>query len=63
MARWVRWLTLDFDSGRDLTVCGCEPRVGLCADGTEPAWDSTSSLLSASPPLKLALSLSLKVNT
>ena len=26
----------DFGSGHDLTVCGFEPRVGLCADGSEP---------------------------
>ena len=26
----------DFGSGRDLTVRGFEPRVGLCADSSEP---------------------------
>ena len=26
----------DFSSGHDLTVCECEPRVGLCADSWEP---------------------------
>ena len=32
----VRRLTLDFDSGHDLTVCEFEPLVRLCAD-REPA--------------------------
>ena len=27
---------LDFSSGHDLTVCGFEPCVGLCADSSEP---------------------------
>ena len=36
-----------------------EPRVELCADGAEPAWDSLSSpSLLAPPPLMLSLSLS-----
>ena len=26
----------DFGSGHDLAVCEFEPRVGLCADGSEP---------------------------
>ena len=26
----------DFGSGHDLAVRGLEPRVGLCADGSEP---------------------------
>ena len=26
----------NFGSGHDLTVCGFEPRVGLCADSSEP---------------------------
>ena len=36
-----------FGSGHDLTVCGIKPRVGLCADGVEPAGDSLSPSLSA----------------
>ena len=32
-------LTLDFGSGHDLTVCGFEPHLGLCADSVEPSWD------------------------
>ena len=43
---------LDFGSGRDLTVREFETRVGLCADGAEPAWGSLSSLI------MLSLSLS-----
>ena len=50
---------LDFSSGHDLTVCGMEPYVGLCADSAEPAWDS----LSLCSFLSCALSLSLKINT
>ena len=38
----VKRPTLDFGSGDDLTVRGFEPRVGLCADSAEPAWDSLS---------------------
>ena len=26
----------DFGSGHDLTGCGFEPRVGLCADSSDP---------------------------
>ena len=54
MARSVKQLTLDFGSGHDLTVCATEPRVGLCADSAEPAWDS----LCSSPTCALSLSLS-----
>ena len=52
-ARVAKRLTLDFDSGRGLTVCGMELRAGLCADGTEPAWDSLSLSLPR-PPLVLS---------
>ena len=31
----VGW-TSDFGSGHDVTVCGFEPCVGLCADSSEP---------------------------
>ena len=64
MAPLVMRLTLDFSAGRDLAVREIEPRVRLCVDGTEPAWDSLSSPLSAptalTPVLSLSLSLSLK---
>ena len=53
----VGW-ACDFGSGHDLTVCGFKPRVGLCADSSEPASDSVSPPLSAPPPLMLCLSLS-----
>ena len=46
--------TRDFGSGHDLTVCEFEPRVGLCAEGAEPAWDPVA----LSPPLPDSLFLS-----
>ena len=52
--------TLDFGSGRELTVCGIEPCVGLHTDNMEPAWDSRSLPLSL--PLPYSFSLSLKIN-
>ena len=41
----------DFGSGHDLTVQvhEIEPRIGLCADNTEPAWDSLSLSLCPFP--------------
>ena len=33
----IKHPALDFGSGHDLTVCGFEPQIGLCADGAEPA--------------------------
>ena len=57
---WGAWVaqsgkhpTLDFGSGHDLTVREFEPRVGLCADSSETAWDSFS--LPLSPPLPCSL--------
>ena len=32
VAQLVKCLTLDFGSGRDLTVCDFEPRIGLHVD-------------------------------
>ena len=52
MVQLVKHLTLDFSSGHDLGVCEFEPRIRLCVDGAEPAWDS----------LSLSFSLSLKIN-
>ena len=51
----------DFSSGHDLTVCGFEPRVGLCADSSEPGacFGFCVSLSLCSSPTH-ALSLSLK---
>ena len=54
MARSGKRLTLDLSSGHDLTVCEFEPRVGLCADSVEPAWDSVSSSLYPSPALSFS---------
>ena len=51
----VKCLTLHFSSGHDLTVHEIEPRVGLCANSAEPAWDSLS--------LSLSLLLSLSPHT
>ena len=52
MAQLVKQPTLDFNSGHDLMVHEFEPRVGLCADSVEPAWDG----------LSLPFDLSLKIN-
>ena len=66
MAQLVKYLTLDFSSRHDLTVHGFKPQVGLCADGSEPAWDSLSLSLSLSlcpsPTCTCARTLSLKIN-
>ena len=53
----------DFGSGRDLAVGGFEPRVGLCADGSEPGacFGFCVSLSLSAPPPSLSLSLS-KIN-
>ena len=51
VAQLVEWPTLGFSSGHDFTVRGIEPHIGLCADSTEPAWDSLVSLFFPSPAL------------
>ena len=38
--------TFGFSSGHDLSVCGFESCVGLCAESTEPAWGTLSPSLS-----------------
>ena len=58
----VKRLTLGFGSGHDLTVCEFEPHVRLCADSSEPAWDSLSLSLSLSLPLPCSCSLSRSQN-
>ena len=58
MAQSVKCPTLDYGSGHDLMVHGFEPHVGLCTGSVELAWDSHTSLLSASPTCALSLSLS-----
>ena len=50
MAQSAECPTLGFGSGRDVTVCGLEPRVGLCTDSLEPAWDSLPLPLSRPLP-------------
>ena len=54
--------TPDFDSGHDLVAHEIKPRVGLCTDSAEPAWDSLSltllCLCTSSLSHSLALSLS-----
>ena len=60
MAQSIKRSTLDFGCGHHVAVREIEPRVRLCVDSTEPAWDSFSPSPSV-PPL-LALSLSLKMS-
>ena len=50
MAQSVKHPTLDLGSGHDLTVHGIEPRVELCADSMDLAWDSLSASLSLPLP-------------
>ena len=60
---WPSQLSLwtpGFGSGCDLTVRESEPRIRLCADSTEPGWDSLSPSLSAPSLLALYLSTALK---
>ena len=49
-----------------ISVCEFEPRVKLCSDSAEPAWDSLSLPVSRPLPcssiLSLSLSLFLKIN-
>ena len=58
----VKHLTLDFRWGSDLAVREIEPRVGLCDDSGEPAWDSLSPSLSAPSLHVLSLSLSFSLS-
>ena len=37
VAQSVKHLTLDFGSGHDLAIWEFKPRIGICADGEEPA--------------------------
>ena len=50
----------DFGSGRDLTICEFEPRIGLSAVSAESALDPVSLSLPALPLLMLARALSHK---
>ena len=56
----VKHLTLDLGSDHDLMVHEFKPLIGLCADGTEPAWDSVSPSLCPAPTCVHYLSLSQK---
>ena len=56
VAQSVKYPTLDFGSGHDLTVHETEPCIRLCTDSAEPAWDSLSPFLSALLLLMLCLS-------
>ena len=58
VAQSVKPPILDFCSGHDLTVCGFKPRIGLCTDSVDPAWDSFFPSLSAPSLLILSLCLS-----
>ena len=58
MVQSVKHLILDFCSSRDVTFCGMESHVRLCADSVEPAWDFLSLPLCISP----THTLSLKIN-
>ena len=62
-AQSVEHPTLHFSSGHQLVVHGSEPCVGFHTDSAEPAWDSLSPSLSASPhSCYLTLSLFFKIN-
>ena len=39
VAQSVKCPPLDFDSSNDLTLHEIEPRIRLCIDSMEPAWD------------------------
>ena len=62
---WLSQLSvqLDLGSGHDLSVCGMEPHIGLCADSADPAWNSLFPFLSALPLLYLSPHLPLPTCT
>ena len=52
VAKSVEWLTLNFGSSHDVTVCRTEPQIGLCIDSTGACLGFVLSLpLSPPPPL------------
>ena len=62
VAQSVKHPTLDLSSAHDLMVRESEPRVGLCANSTESAWDSLTPSLSLPLPQLHMLSLSKYIN-
>ena len=58
VAQLVKYLTLDFGSGYDLSIREFKPQVQLFADSEESASDSLSPSLSLSAPPSRELSLS-----
>ena len=61
VAQLVKRPALGFSSGGDRATCEFEPHSGLFADSPEPAWDSLSPSLSASPPLSVSFKNSTKI--
>ena len=61
MAQLVKHTTLDFGSGHDHMVHGFEPCIRLCAESTDPAWNSLSPL-SLPLPYLLSFRLSKSMN-
>ena len=57
---WLAGWASDFGSGHDLTVCGFEPRVWLCADSSDPGTCFRFWVSLPLPPCALSLSLSQK---
>ena len=55
VAQVVKYLTIGFGSGHDLTVCDFKPHIWLHAGSVEPL-QILSLSLSALPPLTLSLS-------
>ena len=49
---WLSRLSVQLGSGHDLEVCGFEPRMGLCADGSEPG-ACLGFCVSPRPPVSL----------
>ena len=58
----VKYPTLDFGAGSDLTVSEMESRGRLSAESVEPAWSSLSPSLCPSPAHVVSVSLSLSLS-
>ena len=57
LSRLGIWLLVLAQVMISFMVCEFEPRIGLCADSAEPAWDSLSLSLCPSPASALSVSL------